>query len=152
MGARVLIVTPNLQVGGMEKHIFILCKHVLRDATVVSLSDGSMRPAIETVARVLILPGGRLLRYWRLYQLCKEFDIVHNHANPYGLVCGKLAGCKTLETVHNSYDWLPWWQRIHYALTLRCADVICTYCEEIAQYTEKRFHVTDVLLYPQVYV
>jgi glycosyltransferase involved in cell wall biosynthesis len=120
-----------METGGMKTHVGHLMKHVPEDFTICDLSN-----------------YGRPERYWRVWQMAADVDIVHNHATPVGLIVGKLRGKKTLETVHNVYDWLTPLERLHYRISLLFADSICAYCEEVKYFTERMFHVKNVKLFP----
>ncbi len=144
---RLLIVTQNLDYGGLEEVILMYARFLDRsryDVAVACRVQGVVSSEIGA------LPGVRLFSYdaprkwqrlillWRFTRAFKP-DIVHNHFNWYGLILGWLVGAKRVETIHNTYHWFPMGQRIAYNCSCLFASRIIAVSEHVRQFSREFF-------------
>jgi glycosyltransferase involved in cell wall biosynthesis len=151
------IITYHLNTGGVEEVILTYAKLLDKkkySLTVICLERGVVSNEIAGIAGVElrhITTGSRIKRFIQLWLLARTHkpDIIHNHACWYGLVIGFLVGARRIETVHNTYHWFRWHEKIRYSLYLGLADKIIAVAEEIKKFTirfflfvnEKKFEV-----------
>lgn len=144
---RILIVTKNLDRGGLEEVILMYATFLDK-----SRYDVAVACRVEGIvsAEVGGVPGVRLVCYgarsrWRrfaaLWQFARVFkpDIVHNHFSWYGLIIGVLLGAKRVETIHNTYHWFPTGQRIAYSLYCLLASSIIAVSEHVRRFSRGFF-------------
>jgi glycosyltransferase involved in cell wall biosynthesis len=111
---------------------------------VVCLVSGhaSQDIASNTHARVIeVDTPSRLRRFVRIWRIARQVrpQIVHNHACWYGLIAGFLVGAKRVETIHNTYDWFTWYERIHYGLYCLLADRLIAVSDYVRDFTVESF-------------
>jgi len=140
---RILLVTSNLDSGGVEELIRTLVAGI--DPSGFEMAVAFLRTG--AIARELAaMPGvrcyhvatrSRVARFFRFWQIARAFrpHIVHNHACWYGLLAGFLAGARRVETIHNSYDWFRFHERVHYGLYCMLADRLIAVCRSVRDFT-----------------
>lgn len=144
---RVLIVTQNLDHGGLEEVVLTYATFLdssLYDVAVACRKQGIVASEIATLPAVQLFcydASGRWRRFAALWQFARSFrpDIVHNHFNWYGLIIGLLVGAKRVETIHNTYHWFPSGQRIAYNLYCLLASRVIAVSEHVRRFSRRLF-------------
>ncbi len=144
---RVLIVTQNLDHGGLEEVVLTYTTLLDRsryDVAVACRKQGIVASEIAILPAVQLFcydASGRWRRFAALLRFARSFkpDIVHNHFNWYGLIIGLLVGAKRVETIHNTYHWFPSGQRIAYSLYCLLASRLIAVSEHVRWFTRRFF-------------
>ncbi len=117
-------------IGGVESHIYYLCKHLIKKGHHVTFLTGSIpknkdQLMIEGINVVRVSFGGLIRRTWDPYNLTftrqllfpipavqralnlrTNFDIIHGHVYTSSLAAtlvGMIQGCGKISTIHGSY-------------------------------------------------
>lgn len=141
------IVTYHLNTGGVEEVILTYARLLDKkkfSIAVICLEEGVVSKEIAEIGEVDLIyvsTLSRLKRFIHLWSLARHYkpDIIHNHACWYGLVIGGLVGAKRVETIHNTYNWFSWHERIRYSFYLMLAHRVIAVAEEIKTFTLRSF-------------
>ncbi len=152
-----MIVTHYLDRGGVEEVILMYAKLLdpsKYDVLVACRVEGIVSAEIAALPAVRLKnfhATTKLGRLFSLWKIAREFkpDIVHNHFNWYGLLVGRIVGAPCVETVHNTYHWLPFMEKYTYALSVMFASAIVAVSDSVKKFSadffplmkRKRIHV-----------
>lgn len=142
---RLLIVSQHLREGGLEEIVLTYARLLDRaryDITVACFIAGEAAArleAMEGIRFVHIATTDRLQRLRQTIRLARECraDVVHNHACWYGVPAGRLAGAKTVETIHNMYHWFNGPERLGYGITCRAAHRVIAVSDAVRKFTAR---------------
>jgi glycosyltransferase involved in cell wall biosynthesis len=144
---RVLLVTANLDTGGVEELIRTLIAGLDRsrfEIAIAFLKTGTVAGEIAKfpdVRSYYIASTSRIVRFFRFWKIARTFrpHVVHNHACWYGLLIGFLAGARRIETVHNCYQWFRPHERLLYGLYCLLANRMIAVSRNVRDFTVKFF-------------
>ncbi len=140
---RTLIITHYLDKGGLEEVILMYAKFLDKDKYEVAVAyrvEGMIANEIRSLAGVHVLcydGSTRWKRFQKLLKFGRNFrpDIVHNHFNWYGLMLGFLLHARCVETIHNTYHWLPAFQKVWYGISCTLASRIIAVSDHVKQFS-----------------
>ena len=140
---RLLIVTQDLDRGGLEEVVLMYAKFLDKGKYEVAVAcrvEGMISREIASLpgVRVLCYDGlTRWKRFQKLLNFARDFkpDIVHNHFNWYGLLLALLINARSVETIHNTYHWLPAFQRLWYGLCCRLASRVIAVSDHVKEFS-----------------
>jgi len=126
----ILHITHDLEIGGLQKIIYFLCKYVDKERFVPSIlclrDKGTFAPLFEAIGvKIYCIPHSygvlKYFNFWRVFQFLRErnFDIVHTH-NTQPLLDGGLAAilARVPKIIHTDHGRMfP--DKLHYMLIER---------------------------------
>jgi glycosyltransferase involved in cell wall biosynthesis len=142
-----LLFASQLTEGGVEEIILQYAKMLNKgkyNVTVACFSAGIVFKEIRSLPNVSVVhinTASRLLRFVRLLKLARNTHarIVHDHSTWYGVIVGRLVGAKTIETIHNRFEWFNWHERIRFGLNCRLANRVIAVAESVKKFSVEHF-------------
>lgn len=156
---KILFITNALEVGGAEKFLLDLIKHLDRASFEPSLATviggGSLEPNFQALNLPIYIHGrqrwrylGGLKQFWQLYKLIKKIkpDIVHTQlfaADLWGRLAASLAGVKLIITTEQNVNLdQSWLRETLKKLTYRLTTKVVAISTAVKNYAIKRYGVS----------